>query len=228
MYVASFSGGKDSTAMIDLILEHKIPLDRIVCFMSDWEHTFLPDWIGECQERWKFKIDILRPDRPFTYYAFLHEYTNKKGVHRKGYGFPSYSFRWCTALKISEVRKYLNALPGSQHFQYIGICDDEDKRVNNRLKKNNVLYPLRMFHLKQKDALKYCLTRGYDFKGHYDHFSRLSCSFCPFKSNRELQQAAKFYPHEMKILKNINALSDPEKIYKHSKPFSYYVNKLNL
>lgn len=228
MYIASFSGGKDSTAMIDLILRYKMPLDRIVIFMSDWEHTFLFDWVQECQERWKFKIDILHPPKPFTYYAFEHQYTNKKGEHRTGYGFPSYSFRWCTALKISEVRKYIKALPGAEHFQYIGICDDEDKRVNNGLKKNNVLYPLRMFHFKQSDALKYCLERGYSFKGHYDHFKRLSCAFCPFKSNGELQQMSKHYPHEMQTLKKINQISETEKIYKHGKPFSYYINKLDL
>lgn len=228
MYIASFSGGKDSTAMIDLILNHRLPLDRIFIFLSDWDYKFLDEWIDTCQQRWGLKIDIVRPPKPFTYYAFYHEYTNKKGEHRRGYGFPSYSFRWCTALKISEARKYINSLPGDNHFQYIGIADDEDKRVNNNLKKNNVIYPLRMFHMKQEDALRYCLQKGYDFCGHYDHFSRLSCSFCPFKNNQELRNMSRYTPAEMMRLKKMIAEAPEEKIYKHGKYFDYYIKKLEL
>lgn len=228
MYIASFSGGKDSTAMIDLIIKHKFPLDRIAIFLSDWEHDFLFDWVQHCQERWKFKIDIINPPEPFTYYAFYHKYTNKKGVHRTGYGFPSYSFRWCTAIKISEFRKYINKLPGSQHFQYIGIADDEDKRVNNSLKKNNILYPLRMFHMKQADALKYCLKNDYDFHGHYSHFSRLSCAFCPFKNNDELRNMSLHSPGEMERLKKMINDSPEKKTFKHGKYFDYYIDKLHL
>ncbi|HEK8692780.1 TPA: phosphoadenosine phosphosulfate reductase family protein, partial [Clostridioides difficile] len=55
-YVASFSGGKDSAAMLLLILEKRLLLDEIVFIDTGLEFKEIYDIIDDFEKRINFKI----------------------------------------------------------------------------------------------------------------------------------------------------------------------------
>lgn len=50
-YIVSFSGGKDSTAMLFKLLEEKHPIDDIVFFDTGWEFPHLLKHIKKVQKK---------------------------------------------------------------------------------------------------------------------------------------------------------------------------------
>lgn len=144
-YIASFSGGKDSTATIILAHEHNEPLDLIIFseVMFDGEISGeLPEHINFIKETciplfasWGYRTEILHTEA--TYMSlFNHVLTKSKVESRNGkrQGFPM-AGRCCINrdCKIKAIRDYYKNKDLDQITQYIGIAIDEPKRLE-RLK----------------------------------------------------------------------------------------------
>ena len=96
--IINFSGGKDSTAMLLMMLEKKIPVDRIIFIDTTKEFPTTYEHIKKVQKYIKpLKIEIIKID--FDYWFGEHIKTKGKNIGRKGHGFPDFRNRWCTALK---------------------------------------------------------------------------------------------------------------------------------
>ncbi len=81
--------------------------------------------------------------------------------------------------------------------QYVGIAADEPKRIKNEI------YPLYDFGVTEKEALKYCYEKGFDWEGLYDIFDRVSCWCCPFQSIDNLRKLRKHFPklwNELRVM----------------------------
>ena len=96
-YIASWSGGKDSTASIILAHEHGEPLDLIIFSEVMFDENIsgeLPEhieFIHKCTpifEKWGYKVKILRSDRTYID-CFFRETTKGKffGTGKRA-GFP--------------------------------------------------------------------------------------------------------------------------------------------
>jgi 3'-phosphoadenosine 5'-phosphosulfate sulfotransferase (PAPS reductase)/FAD synthetase len=132
---------------------------------------------------------------------FDHVLTKGKNAGRKGYGWSSMVFRWCTgSLKESVVDKHMK---GREHKRYIGIAYDEPKRHEKA--PANVVHPLYDWQVTEKMALQYCYERGFDWGGLYEHFDRVSCWCCPLKNNKELLQLYVHYPELWQELKDMDS-----------------------
>ena len=79
--IVSFSGGKDSTAMLLMMVEHRIPIDEIVFCDTEKEFPQMYDHIQKVQEYIGREITILRELGKFDYLMFDHVKTrgNNKG-----------------------------------------------------------------------------------------------------------------------------------------------------
>jgi 3'-phosphoadenosine 5'-phosphosulfate sulfotransferase (PAPS reductase)/FAD synthetase len=131
---------------------------------------------------------------------FDHVLTKGKNAGRKGYGWSSMVFRWCTgSLKESVLDKHMK---GREHKRYIGIAYDEPKRHEKA--PANVVHPLYDWQVTEKMALQYCYERGFDWGGLYEHFDRVSCWCCPLKNNKELMQLYVHYPGLWNELKDMD------------------------
>ena len=60
-YIASFSGGKDSTAMLLKLIEEDWPLDDIVFFDTGWEFPQMLDHIDRVEQYIRRPITRLQP-----------------------------------------------------------------------------------------------------------------------------------------------------------------------
>lgn len=94
-YIASFSGGKDSAAMLLLILEKKLPLDEIVFIDTGVEFDEIYNIIDDFEKRINFKITRIKAEKNFEEYFYT---ANKRGK-RKGQirGFLYTLGAWCNS-----------------------------------------------------------------------------------------------------------------------------------
>ena len=206
-YIVSFSGGKDSTAMLLRLLEEGYPVDDIVFFDTGWEFPQIIEHVGKVQEYIGRDIVTVKPPKPFTYWMFQRPITAKKGpnkgeIHRIGNGWPSPSRRWCTRLKSNALNRYAKKSYGKNFFQYIGFAADEVKRTGcgndcDGYEKEGVkrLYPLIFdWDMDEAACLQYCYDRGFTWGGLYEHFRRVSCFCCPLQRLGELRTLRQKFP----------------------------------
>ena len=199
-YIVSFSGGKDSTAMLLRLLEEGRPVDDIVFCDTTAEFPQMYEHIAQVEKYIGRKITILRPEHDFEY--MMLEYEKKSG--KKGYGWPNGRTRWCTGyFKKHRVNRYLRGI-GDQVAQYLGIAADEANRTKHNNDGRTVLYPLIEWGMTEADCLQYCYDRGFTWGGLYKKFHRLSCYLCPFKSLNELRIIRRDFPELWKHMMELD------------------------
>ena len=191
--IISFSGGKDSTAMLFMMIEKGIRVDEIVyCHIEKAEFKEMLEHIELVKER-------LTNDIIFT--ELKLEISFEEGV--KKYSWPDFQARWCTTLfKVQRMKKYLNDKYGrGKYKEYVGIAFDEPKRI----KEKN--YPLFDWKITEKEALQYCYDIGFYWSGLYENFDRLSCFLCPLQRIGELRHIFNLFPEHWKEMERLDKFS---------------------
>lgn len=97
MNIVMFSGGKDSTAMLFMMLEKGIPIDRIINVDTTKEFPEMYAHIEKVKKICPVHIETVKID--FDYWFGEHIKTKGKLKGSQGYGWPDFRNRWCTALK---------------------------------------------------------------------------------------------------------------------------------
>lgn len=186
-HAVSLSGGKDSTAMLLLMVERGLPIHAVLTadtgmeFPEMYEHLQkLDDYLFA--ER-GLHLTWLRHPKGFEWLMFEEkkqrsasiENRQRLGVSLYGNGWPGPRVRWCTGqLKTHLIHKEINRLKGQYRaVSYVGIAADEPKRIKSER------YPLVDWGITEKEALQICYDRGYDFGGLYQIYHRCSCLVLP-------------------------------------------------
>lgn len=196
-YIASVSFGKDSLAMLLLILEHKLPLDEVIFFDTGMEFEAIYNnekKVIEILKQNGIKYTKLSLEKPFEDYMYNYPHEARNGSLKRGYGWCGGLCRWCTSFKTRTINKYLKNV---EHIQYVGIALDEPDRLK-RLKGTNKISPLEFFEMTEADALRYCYKNGYNWLENgvelYSILDRVSCWCCRNKNLKELRNMKKFLP----------------------------------
>ena len=212
--VVSFSGGKDSTAMLLMMLERGEPIADIVFFDGGWEFPQMHDHLEQVEKFIGRTITRLRPRLPvgtvtdktpfdWMFSEFPVVKRGTKEIHRFGRYWPSPKIRWCTGRKQESLRSHLLALTHRKGFalplrQCVGFAADELERLDGTTKQNGKYhvqrYPLVEWGVTEADALAYCEKRGFTWGGLYRHFDRVSCFCCPLQGLDELRKLRCFFP----------------------------------
>lgn len=197
--IVSFSGGKDSTAMLLKMIECNIPIDEIIFCDTGKEFPQMYEHIKKVENYIKRPITIIKAEKSFEYYMFEYEKQKGKNKGQKGYGWSSGRCRWCTTLlKNNVINKYLSKYKQEGYIEYIGIAYDEQNRIKDKF------YPLIDWKMTEKDCLEYCYSKGFDWGGLYEHLDRVSCWCCPLKRIREYKVLYKYYPELWQKLKEMD------------------------
>lgn len=190
-HVASFSGGKDSTAMVLRLIEEDWPLDEIVFFDTGWEFPEMQEHVDKFERYIGRKITRLHPREPFDFNMCERPIVRRKKscpmhgkVYRNGNGWPSFARRWCTGKKVDVIDMYCG-----DAMRYVGIAADEPQRLKMRN------YPLVEWGMSEGDCLAMCLDRGFDWGGLYNYFDRVSCFCCPLKGLDDYRTLRKDFSH---------------------------------
>ena len=197
-HIVSFSGGKDSTAMLLKMIELNYKIDEIIFIDTGVEFPEMYKHIHDIENYINRPITTLKSDKSFEYYMFNHIKTRGKRKGQKGYSWSDFRNRWCTKyLKIDVIGKYLKKYKqqGYKIIEYHGIAIDEPKRIKEHK------YPLVDWGMTEKDCLEYCYSKGFYWSGLYEKFHRLSCWCCPLQSLKELKVLYNEFPELWNKLK---------------------------
>lgn len=208
-HAVSLSGGKDSTAMLLLMIERNMPIDIVLTADTGMEFPEMYEHLARVdqylyQER-GIHITVLRHPKGFEWLMFEEpkqkessiQNRQRRGVCLHGNGWPGWKVRWCTGqLKTHLINKEVNRLKGKYHaLHYVGIAADEKKRIKNEQ------YPLVDWEITEKGALQICYDRGYDWGGLYEIYHRCSCWCCPLQRIEELRKLRHYHPELWKRLR---------------------------
>lgn len=201
-YIASWSGGKDSTVSIILAHEHGEPLDLIIFSEVMFDEAISGELPGHIDfirtkaipifENWGYEVIILRSD--VTYMSlFMGCHTRGKrkdaGLRR---GFPMIGRCGLNKpCKVEPIKKYLKQMP-EEIVQYIGIAIDEPTRMNRMKGAVNKMSLLEKYSYTEQMALDLC--KKYDLLSPiYDFAPRGGCWFCPNASIKILRYLRRYH-----------------------------------
>ena len=211
-HIASVSFGKDSLAMLLLILDGggQYPLDEVVFF--DWGMEFQAIYnnrdklIPILQEK-GIKFTELHYPTSFMYNFCEREVRKKNGTIQNGYSWCGGRTRWGTDRKQSTIKKYYKTI-NKEIVEYIGIAADEFERIPRARAKGQIL-PLVDANMTEKDALDFCCKKGYNWlEGNidlYDIMDRVSCWCCKNNNLKELRNMYHYLPEywgKLKAMQN--------------------------
>ena len=198
-YIASWSGGKDSTASIILAHEHNEPLDLIIFSEVMFDENIsgeLPEHIDFIKnkaipvfESWGYETKILRSNK--TYMDCFNHRTvrGKRAGMRKGFVMSGH----CDVQRDCKLRPIKRFWGSQKDFvQYIGIAIDEPKRMERVVKTENQVSLLNKY--KHTEQMAFCLCNKYDLLSPiYDFAPRGGCWFCPNARRAELKHLRTYH-----------------------------------
>lgn len=213
-YIASVSFGKDSLAMLLLLIEKKCPLDEVVFYDTGMEFRAIyniRDKILPILKENNIKYVELKPDKPFEYTMFEKPVLKRNGTTGKGYSWCGGRCRWGTTEKLKKIEKYCRG-----NYEYVGIAYDELRRLEKE-RKGNKLFPLAEWKMTEKDCLNYCYEKDFNWLEDgielYSILDRVSCWCCANKNLKELKNYYKHLPKYWNRLKKFQS--------KTNRPFKY-------
>ena len=201
--LVSFSGGKDSTAMILKMLENNENVDDIIFCDTKMEFPAMYEHIEKFEKYIGQKITRLEFSTPFIELMLYREIKRGKHKGQHGYGWARPNARYCTTYKTQAINKYIrNTYKNTDFIQCVGIALDEPNRIHD-----NKRYPLVEYGMTEKDCLEYCYSHGFNWNGLYEIFDRLSCFICPLKSLKEVEAIYNNFPNLWEYMKWLDAQS---------------------
>lgn len=159
-YIANYSGGKDSEAMVRELIRRKYPLDEVVAFDGGWEfYCVQRNWenMRAYVESKGIKFKILRPECSFQS-LMLNKVVNKgKSNEHIGYSWCGGSCRWGTTIKARILDNYAKE---KNAIVYVGIAADETKRLAKNTKPH-IRHPLAEWGLQRQSVCRFAAEKAF-------------------------------------------------------------------
>lgn len=204
-YIGNCSLGKDSLAMILLLVEKRYPLDEVIFYDTEMEFQAVYNNLQKLKNflaHHNIKLTEVKNKLSFEYQAFYKTIHKKNGEVVKGYDWCGGCRRWATSNKVSAICKYYKtAYKNETIIEYIGIAADEKNRVEKARAKRSQsvkIYPLLEWGMTENDCLEYCFSHGWDWKeGEFELYhllDRVSCWCCANKNQKEIKNIIQYLP----------------------------------
>lgn len=199
-HIVSWSGGKDSSAMLIRMVEEGLPIDDIVFIHVMATPTLggeLPEmyeYIGKMERYIDRKITVVRSLLDFD--TLFHQ-TYKTGKRTGSiYGFP-YTISICCndRLKQRAIRQHFKTY--GEHIRYLGLAADEPKRLAKMAP--FCRSPLAEWGMTEQDCVEFLEKRDM-LNPLYRKFKRLGCWFCVKQSLNSLRVLRRDYPEYWSML----------------------------
>lgn len=198
-FVCSFSGGKDSQVILDLVTR-VIPDKDLVVIYSDTGYELPPS------------LELYEEVKEFYHkqYPDLRFFTSKNKQPLMYYwdkmGAPSRVLRWCCSImKSAPLAVLLKELNGGEKqpsaILFDGVRAEESvnragrSRIGKNAKHNNIINISPILDWNATETYLYILLKGLPFnKAYRQGFSRVGCVICPYSSKWSENIASKIYP----------------------------------
>lgn len=201
-YIASWSGGKDSTASIILAHEHNEPLDLIIFSEVMFDENIsgeLPEHIDFIKnkaipifESWGYDVKIIHSTKTYMD-CFYHEVKKsvKNAGKRQGFPIPGMC-KINDRCKTKPLDDFFKGHKNREYIKYIGIAVDETARMERIVKTGNQVSLLDKYGYTEQMAFDLC--KKYDLLSPiYDFAPRGGCWFCPNARYAELKHLRTYH-----------------------------------
>lgn len=199
MFIASFSGGKDSQVVLDLV-SRVIPSNDFLVIYSDTGYEIPPslEVYAETEKRYKERF----PDLKF-YLSKNHQevlyYWDKMGS-------PSRIHRWCcSVMKSAPLSRQLKTISGKKKqpnaILFEGVRAEESvnratrTRIGKNVKHNNIINASPLLNWNAVEIYLYIFLHKLPMNQAYRNgLSRVGCVLCPYSSEWSEDLCGKLYP----------------------------------
>ena len=207
-HIATLSGGKDSTAMVDMLLRCGRPLDYIIFKDTLHEFELMYRYVERLSEYFKARygkeVITLKPEISFEDSVFGKISKGENEGLIRGLPAPQ-SMGFCTWRRESKTRpfeRWLKEQNIKEYKIYIGYTTSE---IHRKMAGDEFLYPLiDDFAMSEIDCAAYLKEREME-NPLYRYFTRTGCNFCPAQSDRSFFQVWKHFPKDWEYMKQIEA-----------------------
>ncbi len=201
-HIVSFSGGKDSTAMLLKMIEEDWQIDKILYADVGEEAEFeeMYEFIDKVEAKIGRKITRVKSEK-WTWDKIFYSYPIR-GKTDTIRGFPPVANPGCryrSWLKIEPLEK----AQGEGNLIYIGIAADEAVRALAKQyqgRKNKYRFPLIEWGMTERDCIEYCKDNGL-LNPLYEKFRRLGCWQCSKQSLSSFRALYQHYPQKWEKLR---------------------------
>lgn len=203
--VINFSGGKDSSAMLNYICEKYPDIKKHVVFANTgWEYPEIEDWCKSIVSRFNLKLNIVKnPNKDFL-----------SMVRNRG-KFPAPAYRQCTSdLKRGPIQTWIrNNIKDTVIVNCMGMRAEEsphrkkmkklyrDKVMTNS--KRTVWNYLPIHEWPVKKVVDYLKEKQIPLHPVYKYLDRLSCQVCIYMKKSDILQVKKYNPEAIKIISKL-------------------------
>lgn len=201
LHIVSFSGGKDSTAMLLRMLELKMPVD--VALFADTKkeframydyHKLFRSYMAENHP----EVEMMTVTTPTTWDHWFHGKLKRGKRIGATRGWPLLCFPcwWSREAKFKPLDAECKG-----NIRYIGYAADEKRRLaGDAIKSEGYKAPLGEWGWTEKDCLEYLESRGLAVQLHRD-FNRTGCYLCPKQPRKSLEIVCEKYPEEWEAMR---------------------------
>ncbi len=202
-FVVSFSGGKDSQVLLDLVAR-VVPNTDFSVIYSDtgYELPTSLDLYDKTRRYYakrypKLKFHVAKNEQPIMYYW-------------DNLGSPSRIHRWCcSVMKSAPLARKLKEIHGGKKqphvLLYDGVRAEESasrsgrSRIGKNVKHNNMINVSPILEWNATEIYLYILLYGLPFNQSYRKgLSRVGCILCPYSSGWSEDLCGKLYPETIK------------------------------
>jgi 3'-phosphoadenosine 5'-phosphosulfate sulfotransferase (PAPS reductase)/FAD synthetase len=205
VYMISFSGGRTSAYMTDLLLKQLPASDVVVCFANTGkEERETLDFVLECDRHWNGVVRWLEYDPVDRFRLVSYETASRDGepfgalIEKRKY-LPNIVWRFCTQeLKIRVIKRYMMTLGHKHWTNVVGIRYDEPARWSRTLaigerERWDTWLPLVDWKVTKPMVLDYWKAMPFDLG--LDHYMG-NCDLCFLKGRNKIRRILTAHPEK--------------------------------
>ena len=227
LFISSFSGGKDSQVVLDLVTR-VVPSEDLLVIYSDTGYELPPSlaFYKTIENYYKESYPELKFYLSKNHQDVLY-YWDKLGA-------PSRMHRWCCGImKTAPLYRLLKEIHGTGKqpnvLAFEGVRAEESEkrseyeRVGVGVKHNNVLNVRPIFEWNTTEVYLYILLHNLPMNDAYRNgVARVGCSICPFSSEWSEQVVGRLYPDSInKFIDHLKSKMDILSIRKEKERDDY-------
>ena len=200
MHILAYSGGSESTYMLDYVLRNDMPLDRVVFADTGLEYDETMEYIQKVERYYGILIQRVAPEKTFedVFYSTVSRGANEGmmvGYPLVAKGFGCY---WCRDAKVKPIEKLEEK---GKNKVYLGYTASEKHRIQKV--KDNLIYPLIENGIDESITKPFLKKRNIINEIYEKGYSRSGCYLCPKQPTKSLHTLYTLEPDKWEYMKTL-------------------------
>jgi 3'-phosphoadenosine 5'-phosphosulfate sulfotransferase (PAPS reductase)/FAD synthetase len=201
-YIALLSGGRDSTAMVELLLRENKQVDYILfddtLLEFDEMYEYLNKFNAYIKKIYNKEITFLKPKSTFSQWVFGEVTRGERKGWIRGLPMLKDPCFWKRESKVKVTDLFIKENNILEPVFYVGYTYSEQKR--SQVKATNQIFPL--IDSRKCEADVDSILKEIDMVNPlYEFFERTGCAICPYQSDRSFYTLMIKFPEQWGLMK---------------------------